>query len=122
MECSRCHREISEAQSYVSNGKVYCDDCLMDIGLSVKQCDPWATFADTRARKLLRGSESLNEAEKKIYDFVKSKGRATREEVMKQLKLSEMDLRLQLVPLMHADLIKERGEGGKMYLIIPASQ
>ena len=122
MKCSHCSREISEAQSYVYQGKVYCDDCLMDIGLSTRECDPWATFADTRSQKLLRGSKSLNEAEKKIYDFVKSKGKATREEVMKQLKLSETDLKLQLVPLMHADLIKERSEGGTMYLIIPTGK
>jgi len=40
VQCSRCSREITEKQSYVSKGKVYCEDCLMDIGLNTRECDP----------------------------------------------------------------------------------
>ena len=36
---------------------------------------------------------------------------------MRQLDLSETDLKAQLIPLMHAELIKEHGESGEMYLI-----
>ena len=124
-KCTRCDREISEDQSFVYQGKVLCEDCLMDIGLSAKECDPWATYVDTRTRERLglKGTEGLTEIEKKVYEFVKSKGRATREEVMKNLGLSELDLKAQLVPLMHSELIKEHSEGGTMYLIpIPVSQ
>ena len=122
MECSRCSKEISEDQTYVSQGKVYCDDCLMDIGLSGHQCDPWATYIDKRVqlRKGLKGADGLSDAEKKVYEFVKGRGRAAREEVMESLGLSESDLKVQLVPLMHGDLVKERSEKGTMYLIIPS--
>ena len=124
MKCSRCGKSIPKDRSYVHQGKLYCEDCLMDIGLSSRECDPWATYVDkrTKERAGLTGTEGLTEMEKKVYDFVKSKGRVTRKEVMKNLGLSETDLKVQLVPLMHADLIKERSEGGKMYLIIPKSQ
>lgn len=114
MKCNRCAREISEDQSYVYQGKVLCEDCLMDIGLSVRECDPWATYIDTHTRER---TEGLTEMEKKVYEFVKSKGRATREEVMENFGLSEVDLRTQLIPLMHSELVKERSEGDKMYLI-----
>ena len=56
--------------------------------------------------------------ERKIYDFVKSKGRATREEVMTEFDFSAQDLGPQLNVLMHAELIKERSEGDRMYLIV----
>ena len=122
MNCSRCSKEISEDQTYVHQGKAYCDDCLMDIGLSGKECDPWATYVDksTSERKGMKGTEGLTDMQKKVYDFVKGKGRATREEVMENLGLSESDLRVQLVPLMHGDLVKEHSEGDTMYLIIPS--
>jgi predicted HTH transcriptional regulator len=55
--------------------------------------------------------------EAKVYDFVKAKGKATREEVMKNFGLSGADLKAQLVTLMHAELVKERAERGKMYLV-----
>jgi len=124
MKCSRCGKEIPEAQSYVHEGKVYCEDCLMDIGFSSRECDPWATYVDKRTteRTGLTGIEGFNDTQKKIYALVKKKGRATRKEVIESLGLSDAELKAQLVPLMHADLIKERSEGGTMYLIIPKSQ
>ncbi len=124
MKCTRCDRELSEEQSYVHQGRVLCEDCLMDIGLSIKECDPWATYIDRAAqlRKGLKGAEGLSDMQKRVYELVKDKGRATREEVMKNLAISESDLNAQLVPLMHADLIKERSEKGTMYLIIPSGE
>jgi len=119
MNCNRCGRELTEKQSYVYQGKVMCENCLMDVGLSIKECDPWATYVDTSARKRhgLTAAEGLTQTEKAIYEFVKSRGRATREEVMKNLELSDKDLESQLLPLMHSELIKEQGKGDKMYLI-----
>ena len=119
MNCSRCNRELSENERYLHQGKVFCEDCLMDIGLSIKECDPWATFVDTSARKRHgeTGTAGLSLIEAKIYEFVKNKGRATRQEVMKSLDLSETDLKAQLLPLMHSELLKEHSEGGQMYLI-----
>ncbi len=119
MNCSRCGRELTEDQSYVYQGKIMCENCLMDVGLSIKECDPWATYVDTSARKRrgLTGTAGLTDNEARVYEFVKSKGRATREEVMSSLGLSEQDLQAQLVTLMHSELIKERGEGGNLYLV-----
>ena len=119
MKCNRCSREISEEERYIYQGAVFCEDCLMDIGLSIKECDPWATFVDTSARKRCgeTGTAGLSQIEAKIYEFVKNKGRATRQEVMKSLDLSETDLKAQLLPLMHSELLKEHSEGGEMYLI-----
>jgi len=88
----------------------------MEIGLSTRECDPWATYSDALTRKL-KGHTDLTETETKIYEFVKSKGRATRAEVMEGLGMSELDLRNQLIPLMHSELIKERSEGDNQYLV-----
>ena len=119
MNCSRCNNEIAEDEIYVYQGKILCEDCLMDIGASTKECDPWATYVDTRTRKQHgeTGTASLTQIEANIYELVKSKGRATRNEIMKELNLSEIELDLQLRPLMHSELIKEHSEGGLMYLI-----
>lgn len=119
MQCSRCGREIKEEQSYAYQGRVLCEDCLMDIGLSGRECDPWASYVETSARKRrgLVGAEELGEMERKIYDFVRGQGRATRDEVMRQFGLSEAELKAQLGPLMHSELIKEQGGGGGQYLV-----
>ncbi len=120
MKCSRCGREISEEQSYSHQGQTLCDDCYIDVMSSQeKTCDPWATYLSGKERQDAgqKGTEGLTELEKEIYEFVRSKGRATREEVMAKFGLSAQDLGPQLNVLMHAELVKERSEGGTMYLI-----
>jgi hypothetical protein len=119
VECNRCHRKLNEDQSYVYQGKVFCEDCLMDAGLSMKECDPWATYVDKRSgvQPGMKRAEKLTEMERSVYEFVKSRGRVTREDVMEGLGLSETDLKVQLVPLMHSEMVKEAGEGGKQYLV-----
>ena len=119
MNCSRCNRPLTEEQSYVYKDKIMCEDCLMDVGLSLKECDPWATYIDTNAR--LRhgqtGIAGLTELESRVYSFVKTKGRATRQEVMTNLGLSEKELEAQLIALMHSELVKEGSESGRQYLL-----
>jgi hypothetical protein len=120
MQCSNCGREITESQAYVHQGKVYCEDCLMDIGLSIKECDPWATYVDTSGRKRHgeKGAAGMTEQEIKIYEYIKNRGRATRQDVIRGLGLSVEDLERQLLPLMHSELVKERSEDGKQYLVV----
>jgi late competence protein required for DNA uptake (superfamily II DNA/RNA helicase) len=68
MNCSRCGKEISKEESYMREGNVYCEDCLMDIGFYSRECDPWATYVDKRTKEAAgqTGAESLNDVQKKI--------------------------------------------------------
>ena len=125
MKCHRCGREISAEESYSHQGQTLCDDCMEVMSSQEKTCDPWATYLSGRAREGAgqQGAEGLTETEREIYEFVKSQGKATRDEVMAKFGLSAPDLDPQLHVLMHSELIKERSEGGTMYLIpIPLSQ
>ncbi len=96
-----------------------CEDCVMDLGLSLQECDPWATYVDTSARKRrgLTGAAGLTELETKVYDIIKSEGKATRNQITKALSISDTELEAQLTSLMHSELVKEMGEAGKRYLV-----
>jgi predicted HTH transcriptional regulator len=91
----------------------------MEVGLPAGKCEPWASYLATRTRDSLgmKGTEGLTELQKKVYEFIKGKGKTTREEVKQNLNLSEVEIDAQLTPLMHSELIKERGEGGNLYLV-----
>ena len=119
MKCSRCGRELSGDESYAHQGQVFCEDCLMEIGLHAGKCEPWASYLATHTRESLgmKGTEGLTELQKKVYEFIKSRGRTTREEVQQSLSLSEAEIDAQLTPLMHSELVKERGEEGSLYLV-----
>lgn len=117
MRCSRCGREISERERYVHQGQVYCDDCLMEIGLHAGKCEPWASYLASKERTGMTGTEGLTELQRKVYEFIKRKGKVTREELKQNISLSEAEIDAQLTPLMHSELVKERGERGNLYLV-----
>ena len=119
MKCNRCGCEIPYNESYTYRGETLCEDCYIDIRLGVKACDPWAVYSASRFRESrdLKGSEGLTELQKAIYEFVKSKGKVTREEVMENLSLSEQEIQIQLAILRHCELVKGYKEDGKVYLI-----
>lgn len=117
MKCSRCDSEISEDRSYVHQGRVFCEDCLMEVGLHAGKCEPWASYLAGKERKGLTGTEGLTDMQQIVYDFIKNRGKVTREEVKSQLNLSEAEMDAQLTPLMFSELVKEKGEGGNLYLV-----
>lgn len=117
MKCSRCNREIAEDQTYSYQEQAVCDDCLMDLGLHPKECEPWASYLAAKERKGLKGTEGLTDLQKKVYQFIKDKGKVTREEVQASFKLSEAEMDEQLTPLQHSELVKEHDEKDAIYLI-----
>ena len=119
MKCNRCGCEIPYNETYTYRGETPCEDCCLDMRLEVKGCDPWAVYSASRFRESgdFKGSEGLTELQKGIYEFVKSKGKATREKVMEKLSLSEQEMQIQLAILRHCELVKGHKEDGKVYLI-----
>jgi hypothetical protein len=119
MNCNRCGHETPEGERYTYQGQTLCEDCYLDMRLGVKACDPWAVHSASRFRETrgLKGSEGLTELQKGIFDFVKSKGKVTRDEVRKYLSLPEQEMQSQLAILRHCELIKGHKEGGKIYLV-----
>lgn len=92
----------------------------MDVMQPANPCDPWAVFSATRSRERsgFKGAEGLTELQTAIYEFVKSKGKTTGEEVMKNFNIPQRDLATQLATLRHCELIKGHKEGDKVYLVL----
>lgn len=119
MKCNRCGREISDTESYTYQGQIFCEDCLMEMGLHAGKCEPWASYLATHTRDGLgmTGMEGFTELQKKVYHFIKDNGKANRQEIKQNLGISEAEIDAQLTPLMHAEMVKERSEGNTVYLV-----
>jgi len=118
-KCDRCGREIPANESYQHLGQTLCEDCYIGIRYPVKACDPWAVYSANRSRETLglKGAEGLTELQKTIYEFVRVKGKVTREQLMKNLGLTEAELQTQLAILRHCELVKGHKEGDRIYLV-----
>jgi predicted transcriptional regulator len=90
-----------------------------DVGSRVQGCDPWAVYTAKRFRKLagLRGAQGLTEQQKAIYEFIKSRGGVTFEELQRAVQLPSRELENQIAILRHCELIKGQREHGKVYLV-----
>jgi recombinational DNA repair protein (RecF pathway) len=119
VKCSRCGREVSMDDSYQHLGKTLCEDCYIDIRYPAKACDPWAVYSATKSRETLglKGTEGLTDLQQVIYEFIKQKGKVTREELIDNFELTEAQLQTQLAILRHCELIKGSKEDGRIYLV-----
>ena len=52
VECSRCGRKLSPEQVYKYQEKMFCEDCLMKIGLAKRKCDPQRLTKDTETEEI----------------------------------------------------------------------
>ena len=119
MKCNRCGRDVPAENSYQHLGETLCEDCYIDIRYPAKACDPWAVYSATRSMGSagLEGTEGLTEPQKKIYEFVKGKGKVTREEILANFNLKNTELQTNLATLRHCELVKGRKEGNCIYLV-----
>jgi predicted transcriptional regulator len=90
-----------------------------EITHRVQACDPWAVYSAKRFRKLagLQGAQGLTEQQKTIYEFIKSKGKVTFEELRHAIQLPPRELENQIAILRHCELVKGQRENAKVYLV-----
>jgi late competence protein required for DNA uptake (superfamily II DNA/RNA helicase) len=120
IKCQNCGKNISEDEVFVTEGKTLCEDCYIDVGHRIRICDPWAE----RSKKIfreehgLKGTEGLTDLQKEIYEYIESKGKATRMELMEKFNLPLTELENQFAILRHCQLLKGKKEGDVVYIVL----
>jgi DNA-directed RNA polymerase subunit RPC12/RpoP len=117
-QCTRCSKEIEKQQGYEYQGKVFCEDCYMDILSPPKACDPWAVHS---AQTFLKGKDKLStltSLQLKIVHYIRGKGGATIEEMIENLNLTEEELRREFAVLRHMEVLRATKQGNKILYIL----
>jgi recombinational DNA repair protein (RecF pathway) len=120
LKCARCGTVTPKEDLYHHRGKDLCEDCYMGAMQAPKTCDVAATQLAKKHRQSTgqTGTEGLLEIQKQIYELIKRKGRASREQVMKELSLSEWELDKQIAVLRHCELVKGRKDEDGVFLVL----
>ncbi len=118
MECEKCGIEIPEEEVFRHGGKNYCEDCFVEIRSIPKTCDPMKVRSARLTRQLTGQGEAngLLPVQQNIYNFVKEKGKAKREEIMENFELTEEDLQKHVAVLRHCELIRAAKIGQEVYI------
>jgi len=119
VQCNRCGREVADSEKYEYHGQILCEDCYIDMRFPAKACDPWAVYSATRTRQQMgfKNAEGLTDQQRAIYEFVRSSGRVTREELLENFGLAESELQAHLATLRHCELVRGLKEGGQIYVV-----
>jgi len=116
--CAKCDKEIEKQQGYEHQGKLFCEDCYMDVLSPPKACDPWAVHS---AQTFLKGKDklaTLTPHQLKLVNYLKQKGEATLEELIENLNLSEEDIRREFTVLRHMEILRATKRGDKVYYLL----
>ena len=104
--CEICGKKVEEQQSYEHLGRIYCEDCYMDVLSPPKACDPWAVYT---ARSSLQGEDKfsvLTPLQCRIVGLIKEKGEVTAEEIMDGLDLTEQEFKREFATLRHMEVLR----------------
>lgn len=117
-QCSKCGKTLEKHECYEHQGKVFCEDCYMDILSPPKACNPWAVHS---AKTFLRGKDKLSTLttlQLRIVNYIKAKKEATPEEVMESLHLKGDELRREFAVLRHMEILKATKKGDKIFYLL----
>jgi len=116
--CAKYKKEIEKQQGYDYQGNLFCEDCYMDILSPPKACDPWAVYS---AQTFLKGKDKLSiltSLQHKIVHYIRERGEATLEEMVKDLTLTEEELRREFATLRHMEILKATKREGKVIYLL----
>ena len=90
----------------------------MDVLSPPKACDPWAVHS---AQTFLKGKDklaTLTPLQLRLVNYLKQKGEATLEELIKNLNLTEGESRREFAVLRHMEILRATKRGDKVYYLL----
>ena len=119
VKCTRCQEEIPNRDVHYHQDQQVCEDCYMEVLQRPKTCDVTAVQMAKKHRQASgqTGTEGLLDIQKNIYNYIVEHEKATRQQVMEALDVSELELDKQIAVLRHCELVKGRKEGNQVYLV-----
>ncbi|MGO8990889.1 MAG: hypothetical protein ACLQGU_13480 [bacterium] len=90
----------------------------MDLLSPPKACDPWAVHSAQTFLKDKDKFSTLTPQQCKIVNYIKERGEATAEEMVKSLNLTEEELRREFAALRHMEILRGTKKGDKILYVL----
>ncbi|MDF2955689.1 MAG: hypothetical protein OD815_001305 [Candidatus Alkanophagales archaeon MCA70_species_2] len=119
VKCARCGVEVDEEDMYEMSGERVCEDCYFDSMMPQHPCDPFAQRAAERFEEFFGEvkPENLLEEQRKVYELIKERGKATPDEIIKELGIRPGELTQIFIVLRRLKLAKAHKIGDKIYYV-----
>lgn len=120
MICEQCKIAITEGDEVTFRGRIICEDCYVESIEPPRTCDVAAVYSAKQARKAAgqEGTDGLTDLQKDIYNYIKTEGPVTREQIMERFQLTGPHLERNFTVLRHCELARGFRENGKVLITI----
>jgi len=112
MKCARCGTEIDEGDFYELGKEKVCEDCFLDAQMPQHPCDPLAQSVADRFGRI--SPDELLEEQRKVYEFIRERGKVTPAEILERFGMREGDLRQIFIVLRRLKLVKGQEIDGEI--------
>ncbi len=118
MRCERCQQELLEEEHNQYGNETLCEDCYLVAVHRVIPCDPWAAYHAQSYREGfgVEGTDELSEVQKALYEFIRSKGQASLDELLKTFDLLPNEVQTNFAVLRHCGLVRAYKANNTIYL------
>jgi transcription initiation factor IIE alpha subunit len=119
LTCSRCGAELEEKDAYEIGKEKVCEDCYLDMQMPQHACDPVAQHAADRFFGTFgkRDPEELLEEQRKVYEFIRERGKATEEEILNKFRMRPGEVKQIMIVLRRFKLTKGAKIDDKIYCV-----
>ncbi len=119
MKCARCGAEIDERDAYELGGERVCEDCYFDSMMPQHPCDPFAQSAADKFSRIFGviSPEELLDDQKRVYELLKKRGKASQEELIRELGMRPGEITQIMIVLRRLKLAKARKIGDTVYYV-----
>jgi hypothetical protein len=120
MICNKCNNEIPDEEEVQYKGKIFCEDCYVEMLEPPRTCDIAAVYSAKMARKMAgqEGTDGLTDLQKDIYNFIDTEGPVTAEQIMNKFSLSKLQLEKTFATLRHCELVHGFKENDKVFIAV----
>lgn len=119
LKCERCGAEVDEEDFYELGNERICEDCYFDSVMPQHPCDPIAQSSVDKFSEAFGEvkPEDLLEAQRKVYEFIKEKGKVTPVEILQKFGMRQSDLTQIFIVLRRFKLAKGARIDGETYYV-----
>jgi len=119
LKCERCGAEVEDEDSYMLRNERVCEDCYFDSAMPQHPCDPVAQSGVDKFSEVFEEvkPEELLEEQRKVYGYIKEKGKVTSMEVLQKFGMRQGELTQIFIVLRRFKLAKGARIDGVTYCV-----
>jgi hypothetical protein len=113
MKCDRCGEEIPDGEEMEYFGRMFCEECYIQVLSPARACDPWAVMSAQALSQIDGGYSGLSKLQANILQILEETGGVEPGILAQKLQMKLSELERELATLRHMEKVRGQMRAGK---------